>query len=216
MYAPADQYIPQTGASLRTVLMWLILAAGCLITISLIIGAPLALKTGHPFAALTIYRAFSYVCHQIPERSFFIAGRPFAVCARCTGIYAGFATATLLYPLFRSLRQTETPERKWLFIAAAPLAVDFTLGFLGVWDNTHFSRLATGGLLGGAAVFYVIPGLVDLSLRDWRAVTGRTAGRKDANLESTSVGASQSSRAEIFSSSAVAAPSDYSAPHRRI
>lgn len=216
MYAPPDQYIPQLGASRRPIVMWLIVAAGCLILMSLIIGAPLALNTGHPFPGLTIYRAFSYVCHQIPERSFFIAEHQFAVCARCTGLYAGFATATLLYPLFRSLRQTEAPKRKWLFIAAAPLAVDFTLGFFGVWDNTHFSRFATGALLGGAAVFYVIPGLVDLSLRDWRAVTGRAAGRKDANLESASVGASPSSRAEMFSSGAVAAPSDYSAPHRRI
>jgi uncharacterized membrane protein len=216
MYAPPDQYIPQSISIRRPIVMWLIVAAGCLITMSLIIGAPLALETGHPFLGLTIYRAFSYVCHQIPERSFFIAEHQFAVCARCTGLYAGFATATLLYPLVRSLRQTEAPERKWLFIAAAPLAVDFTLGFFGVWDNTHFSRFATGALLGGAAVFYVIPGLVDLSLRDWHAVTGRAAGGKDATSESASVSATPRTPAEIFSSGPVAAPSDYSAPHRRI
>lgn len=216
MYASPDNYIPQSVAIRRPFVMWLIAAAGCLITMSLIIGAPFALNSRHPFLGLTIYGAFSYVCHQIPERSFFIAGHQFAVCARCTGLYAGFTSATLVYPLFKSLRQTEAPPRKWLFIAAAPLAVDFTLGFFGIWDNTHFSRLATGALLGGAAVFYVMPGLVDLSLRDWRTSVGRAVRRKDSTFESASAGAGPHTPAEAFSSGAVAAPSDYSAPHRRI
>src|SRR5207248_6656955 len=65
------------------------------------------------------------------------------------------------------LRQIEAPARKWLFIAAAPLAIDFTLGYVGIWNNTHFSRFATGALLGAVAVLYIMPGLIDLSLRDW-------------------------------------------------
>ena len=173
---------------------------------ALIIGAPIALKTGHPFWGLTIYHAFSYVCHQIPERSFFIAEHQFAVCARCTGLYAGFTIATVLYPLVRSLRQTVAPKRKWLFLAAAPLAIDFGLGFFGIWENTHSSRFATGALLGAVAVFYVLPGLMDLSLREWGA------GRK----ASSSMKANKISPAEMLSTNAAAAPSDYSAPKRRI
>ena len=187
----------------RPLAMWLIAAAGMLILMSLIVGAPLALSAGHPFWGLTIYRSFSYVCHQIPERSFFIAGHQFAVCARCTGLYAGFAVATIVYPLVRSLRQTEAPARKWLFLAAAPLAIDFTVGYLGIWENTHSSRFATGALLGAVAVFYVLPGLMDLSLRDRRGKAKQEPG--------VSISA-----APIFSSSAGSAPSDYSAPHRRI
>ena len=206
MYAPPNQYIPQTGIDHRPLAMWLIVAAASLVVMSLIIGAPLAVKAGHPFWSLTIYRAFSYVCHQIPERSFFIAGHQFAVCARCTGLYAGFTLATIVYPLVRSLRQIETPARKWLFIAAAPLAIDFTLGFLGIWNNTHLSRFATGALLGAVAVFYVMPGLMDLSLREWRV---KPRG-------SSSMKASKISPGEMFSPSAAAAPSDYSAPERRI
>ena len=80
----------------------------------------------------------------------------------------GFTVATLGYPLLRSLRRTDTPERKWLFISAAPLGIDFALGYFGIWENTHLSRFVTGALLGAVAVFYVIPGFVDLSLRDWR------------------------------------------------
>ena len=203
MYASPENYIPQSVSMRRPLAMWLIAATGMLILMSLIVGAPLALSAGHPFWGLTIYRSFSYVCHQIPERSFFIAGHQFAVCARCTGLYAGFAAATIVYPLVRSLRQTEAPARKWLFMAAAPLAIDFTVGYLGIWENTHSSRFATGALLGAVAVFYVLPGLMDLSLRDWR---GKAKQEAEVSISS----------APIFSSSAASAPSDYSAPHRRI
>jgi uncharacterized membrane protein len=207
MYATPDNYIPQNVSNRRPLVMWLIVTLGSLAIVSLIVGAPLALNAGHPFWGLTIYRAFSYVCHQIPERSFFVEGHPFAVCARCTGLYAGFTVATIAYPLVRSLRQTNAPPRKWLFMAAAPLAIDFALGFFGIWNNTHFSRFATGALLGSVAVFYVMPGFMDLSLRSW--------GRK----EESPMMANNVSSAEILSatvSPAATAPSDYSAPHRRI
>ena len=206
MYASADQYIPQTGSIRRPLLVWLIVATGSVAVMALIIGAPLAFKAGHPLWGQAIYRMFTYVCHQIPERSFFIAEHQFAVCARCTGLYAGFTLATLVYPLVRSLREIEAPARKWLFIAAAPLAIDFTVGFLGIWNNTHSSRFATGTLLGAVAVFYVMPGLIDLSLREWH-------GKKEAAGPDN---ASDIPEAKIFSHGAAAAPSDYSAPHRRI
>jgi uncharacterized membrane protein len=199
-----ENYIPQTASNRRPFMMWLIAAAGSLGVMSLILGAPLSLQAGHPFWALTIYKSFSYVCHQIPERSFFIGSHQFAVCARCTGIYAGFALAAVLYPLVRSLRLTEAPPRKWLFLAAAPLAIDFAVGYLGIWANTHSSRFATGALLGAVAVFYVMPGLMDLSLREWGS-----KGSLSSLDESSEV-----ARVQVLSNSA--APSDYSAPHRRI
>jgi len=206
MYASPENYIPQSVSNRRPLLMWLIVATGCLAVMSLIVGAPLALNAGHPFWALTIYRAFSYFCHQIPERSFFIAGHQFAVCSRCTGLYGGFAAATFAYPLVRSLRQTEAPARKWLFLAAAPLAIDFALGYFDIWENTHSSRFATGALLGAVSVFYVMPGLMDLSLRGWR--------KKDKYPAATP--SSEVKPAQMFSPSSSGAPSDYSAPQRRI
>ena len=206
MRASPENYVPQSVSNRRPLLMWFIAAMGCLAVMSLILGAPLALKAGHPVWAFTIYRSFSYVCHQIPERSFFIAGHPFAVCSRCTGLYAGFAAATFAYPLVRSLRNTEAPPRKWLFLAAAPLAIDFAVGYLGIWEKTHSSRFATGAILGAVAVFYVIPGLMDLSLREWR--------QKDKHQAATP--ASEVMPTQMFSSSSSRAPSDYSAPHRRI
>src|SRR4029079_4248791 len=141
-----------------------------------------------------------------PERSFFIAGHQFAVCARCTGLYAGFAAATMAYPLVRSLRQIKAPPRKLLFLAAAPLAMYFAVGYFGIWENTHSSRFATGALLGAVAVFYVMPGLMDLSLREWRQKERNPAATPPGNVAST----------QMFSPTTSRAPSDYSAPHRRI
>jgi len=91
------------------------------------------------------------------------------VCARCFGLYAGFAAGVMLYPLVRSLGKRDTPARAWLIIAAVPTTVDFALGFFGIWENTHFSRSLTGALLGIVAAFYVVPGLVDVSQTNWRS-----------------------------------------------
>ena len=203
MFAPPDQYIPQCIVDRRPVMVWLIAVTGTVLLIALILGAPLALANGHGVLGLIIYQAFSYLCHQIPERSLFIAGHPLAVCSRCSGIYAGFATALLFYPLLTSLSQTETPQRKWLLIGALPLALDFSLGFFGIWQNAHVSRFATGALLGAVAVFYIMPGLTDLSLR-WRSLAGRTSEKTQPQAASTT------------KVNGASGPSDYSAPLRRI
>ena len=194
-------YVSQTGSLRRPILMWSLAVVVSVALTLMIIGAPLAMNSGHLFWALAIYKAFSYVCHQIPERSFFIAGHQFAVCSRCSGLYFGFTAATLFYPLVRSLRQTETPARKWLFLAAAPLAIDFSVGYLGIWQNTHSSRFITGALLGVVSVFYVLPGLMDLALRNER--NSESDVRRDRLAAALPTGATT-------------APSDYSAPHRRI
>ncbi len=206
MYASPNEYVPQVSSNRRPLLMWLLVATGSLAVMAMIIGAPIALAAGRGNLAATIYQVFSHLCHQLPERSFFIEGHPFAVCARCTGIYAGFAAAAVLYPLARSLANTQAPARKWLFIAAVPLAIDFAIEFSGLGHNTHSSRLVTGAILGAMSVFYIMPGLLDLSLRRWKR--GTETAKTGTNP------AQDSSAANVFS--APAAPSDYSAPHRRI
>jgi uncharacterized membrane protein len=160
-----ESYTRQCLPNHRPLLMWVILLTVSLVIVGLIVAAPIAHASQHGLVAATLYQAFSHVCHQQPERSFFILGRPLAVCARCTGIYSGFALTTLLYPLMTPLKRTNPPARKWLFIAAAPLAIDFVLGALGIWENTHWSRLLTGAIFGSGIVFFVMPALAELSQR---------------------------------------------------
>ena len=45
---------------------------------------------------LGVYAVGAVICHQRPERSFFIAAHQMPVCARCTGIYIGAAVAVIL------------------------------------------------------------------------------------------------------------------------
>ena len=95
----------------------------------------------------------------MPERSFLLAGEPLAVCARCAGLYAGALGGLLLYPFVRPLAFASAPRRGWLFPAVAPTALDFALGFFGLWENTHWSRFLTALPAGAACAFYVVPGL---------------------------------------------------------
>lgn len=194
----AAEYCPQAIETTRPFVCWIVLLAGTILFVSLIIAAPLLVAGGHQTVALKIYHTFGFLCHQLPERSFFIAGNKFAVCSRCTGIYSGATLALLFYPLLRSLRLTYTPSRKWLIAAAVPLLLDFFLTIAGVWQNTHATRFVTGFLLGSVAVFYVMPGIVELSLRKWRAQSD-TPSLTEARSTPIAVG-----------------PSDYSAPERRI
>ena len=168
----ADQ---SARAHRRAIAVWV---GTCLIALAipgLIVSAPFARAHGHPEFAAAIYQAFSFVCHQIPERSLHLAGHQFAVCSRCTGLYVGFAVAALVYPLARPLQSTDTPSRIWLILATLPLAIDFALGYFSIWQNTHLSRFLTGALLSSVAVFYVMPGLIDLS-----SAIARRLGRESA------------------------------------
>jgi uncharacterized membrane protein len=192
-------YVPQVVPVRRPLTFWAVSAATVGGLVALVAVAPLAAAGGHGELAQAIYRAFGMLCHQLPERSYFIGGHKLAVCSRCTGLYAGFAFTLLLYPLIRSLRTVTTPPRRVLLLAVLPMALDFSLTFFGLWENTHTSRLLTGTLLGSVAVFYVVPGLIDLSVR-----TSERSKPQPATF-------TLSSPERIAS-----APSDYSAPERRI
>ncbi len=202
---PPNQYIPQCSTDRRPLIMWSLVVVGALFFVGLLVAAPLAQANGLQWFSFAVYEAFSHVCHQTPERSFYIAGYPLAVCARCTGLYVGFAAAVAFYPVMTSLKRTHAPERKWLFIAAAPLAIDFALGFFGIWENSHLSRLLTGALLGAVSVFFILPGLVQLSLYQ------RVFGPRSAQQSELKAGYSPATSEQV-----TAAPSDYSAPLRRI
>ena len=198
-----SQYLPQVVPTRRPLVFWLVSAAVAVLIIFLIVIAPVASASGHNEIAEGIYRGFGIFCHQRPDRSYFIEGHKLAVCSRCTGLYAGFAFTLLIYPLVRSLRSAATPPRRLLFLAAIPLIIDFSLTFFGIWENTHTSRLLTGALLGSVVVFYVMPGIVDLSLRGLQLSRQlSTPPRPTFTLASPE--------------SIATAPSDYSAPERRI
>lgn len=98
------------------------------------------------------HQAFAHVCHQIAERSFWLAGQPMAVCSRCFGIYSGFAFGWLLLPLIGFCNFYHSLSfKKILFVTALINLADIVGNFTGFWENTLTSRLVLGCLLGIAA-----------------------------------------------------------------
>ncbi|MDT5156313.1 MAG: hypothetical protein QOC99_2627 [Acidobacteriota bacterium] len=147
---------------------WGVALVGAAGMVGLIVLAPLLRAGGAPGAAALIYDGFRVACHQMNARSFHVEGFQLAVCARCFGLYVGALVGVAAYPLARPIARRDFPERAWLLAAAVPTSIDFALGFFGVWENTHMSRFLTASLLGVVAAFYIVPGVVDLSLTPWR------------------------------------------------
>ena len=70
-----------------------------------------------------IFAAGGLVCHQRPERSFFVDGHQLPVCARCTGLYLSGALGILgwLYGKTMGLKKIPAGEMKF-FNRLSPLA----------------------------------------------------------------------------------------------
>jgi uncharacterized membrane protein len=103
-----------------------------------------------PRAASLLYLAFSWACHQLPERTLWIFGAPMALCARCFAICVGALVGLLAAPLL-----TKRPSLYYLPLAVAPTVLDFLLGKLGVIGNHPGVRVATGALAGAAIMLYL-------------------------------------------------------------
>ncbi|HUR97184.1 MAG TPA: DUF2085 domain-containing protein [Pyrinomonadaceae bacterium] len=142
--------------------VWMVASAVVAIWAAAIVSAPLLLSNGHASASTPIYTFFSYICHQIPERSFSLWGHQLAVCSRCSGVYLGLLGGMLIYPLWRTVDEIEPIPRFWLFLALVPITVDWSLTIFGFWENTHASRLITGLILGAACATFIVPALVEI------------------------------------------------------
>lgn len=102
------------------------------------------------------HQAFANLCHQMPARSFWIAGQPMAVCSRCFGIYSGFLIGWLILPLWSWAKVNNTLCYKKIFVLVIGINIIDVLGnLLGFWQNTLISRYIVGWPVGLAgAVFF--------------------------------------------------------------
>jgi uncharacterized membrane protein len=130
---------------------------------ALIIAAfapPLLRSSSFPAAAFFTYLPFSFICHQMPERSFSIMHHPLAVCHRCSGIYLGLFLGTLLSPFF--LRLHPRARRAGILSAATLLVLDALLPVAGLWSGFWLTRFLTGFVFGAAAAPFAVMGLDEL------------------------------------------------------
>jgi uncharacterized membrane protein len=128
----------------------------------LILLAPLAEANNFTNISSPIYKAFSFLCHQIPSRTFHIENHAFAVCTRCFGVYSGLLLGFVVYPFLRRIEEIEPLPRVWLFLSLVPMGIDWSLGFFEIWENTALSRFLTGLIVGVTCAIFLIPALVEL------------------------------------------------------
>ena len=166
MAEPAENYTSQIVLqNLKKRAYWLWGAVLFLVAawVFIILLAPIAKANDLVGVSNPIYSFYSYICHQIPSRSFHIFEHQFAVCSRCFGVYFGLVLGMLIYPLIRAMDEIEPFARFWLILALIPMGVDWSLTFFGIWENTHFTRISTGLILGITCAIFIVPALVELS-----------------------------------------------------
>ncbi len=125
---------------------------------TLAVAAPL-LWHSHALAAWGVTLFFSFACHQDPTRSFWIAGAPVAVCARCLGIYLGAAAGAWFRIAHRSALLA-------FAVTAAVNLLDVASEAAGLHGNWPRLRVTLGLSLGaaiGALVANALPRRVAIS-----------------------------------------------------
>ena len=116
-----------------------------LVLLAAILAAPLLAEISG-VAALPLYAAFSWICHQRPQRTWHLGGYPLAVCVRCLGLYAGaLAGAIAGLPFFRRL----------FFCSMALFAVEWLAETLTLLTPPSLARFLVGLLAG----FFLVPAL---------------------------------------------------------
>lgn len=129
------------------------LAAACLLTGLLLVSADVAgCAWPTPEVRSAVRAVMATSCHQRPDRSFRLAGRPFPACARCTGLHGAplVAGLALLAPWPAGVRRLRA--RALVLAAAAVMGLDVIAGaVVPSWDWPVL-RAATGLALGVAIV----------------------------------------------------------------
>jgi uncharacterized membrane protein len=130
--------------------------------------SPLAKASGQPLIGDILFRMYTPLCHQLPERSFFICGHQVGFCHRCAAMYTSIVAAGLLFGLLR--RRIRPAALKIGGLLLAPILIDglthmfddlLGIGFRGGGDAigtlNFWLRMITGALVGVAMLLAVYP-----------------------------------------------------------
>lgn len=105
----------------------------------------------------TIFSIGAVICHQLPDRSFFLEGRQLPVCARCTGLYMSGAMGLVAWFGLKAARAWGPISIKprialrGLLITALPTALSVASGAAAVWDGSNVTRAVVAIPLGACA-----------------------------------------------------------------
>ena len=166
---------------------WLLMAN---LAIALYVGlpvlAPVLAHAGHERLANLVHLICRPLCHQLPERSFFLYGEQWAysyeelsqvlggfvpsryaggpgvgykvaVCQRCVAIHLTMLLAGILFAWMRSRLKALSVKRFAVMIV--PLAIDGLGQLFHLWTSTWWSRVLTGALFGLGCIWLTYPHL---------------------------------------------------------
>ena len=124
--------------------------------LALAFASPYLIAHGHERLGGLIFSAYHRVCHQLPERSFFVFGHQVAYCQRDVGVYAGIVCGGILYSLSR--RRLALRSLRWYLVAfVTPVAFDGITQLFGLRQSNWYLRLGTGLWLGVGTALLVYP-----------------------------------------------------------
>jgi uncharacterized membrane protein len=153
--------------------------------------APLFMHAGYTTPANIIYTLYRPLCHQRPDRSYFIDGPqvvyspqqleaagvragPFsrdignqtlgwkvAFCERDVAIYSSIFLTGLVYGLIRRRLGKWLMPFRVYIIFLIPMGLDGTLQLFGLYESTWYLRTITGLIFGVGSVIFAYPYLED-------------------------------------------------------
>lgn len=138
-------------------------------------------------AASLSYQFFSRVCHQLDSHSFHLAGFKFAVCIRCTSIYASFFLGLFFFPKIKRTKIVNVHPARVLILSLVPVGIDVALATFGIHESTTATRGITGLIFGSALTIVLVPVLEEFSdkfLSHMRTLTITWDQRNLRNLQS--------------------------------
>lgn len=100
---------------------------------------------------LETFFKYAFLCHRLPERSFFFRGKQFPICARCTGIMIGYIIAIILAVFGIRIHNLFI-----IILFALPLTIDGGLQYKNIIKSTNIRRCITGILFGFALIDFII------------------------------------------------------------
>lgn len=148
---------------------WLLLVNGLVLVYSgLPWLAPLAQANGYRRLGMLLFLIYLPLCHQHPERSFFVQGYQVAYCHRCTAMYTALLGVGLIFGL---VRRHMRPAPFWMLaLLWLPMVLDggshlvddmLGLGFRGGGDAigsvNFWLRMVTGVLFALAVMIVIYP-----------------------------------------------------------
>jgi uncharacterized membrane protein len=148
---------------------WLLLVnGGVILYAGLPWLSPLAKASGYPLIGELLFRIYTPLCHQLPERSFFVCGHQVGFCHRCVALYSSIVAAGLLFGLLR--RRIRPISLKTGGLLLLPILIDGLthmvddlsgLGFRGGGDAigtlNFWLRMITSALVGIVMLLAIYP-----------------------------------------------------------